>query len=185
MTDTPVLVELRANVCDETSSTVTSCALTSDCTMPDICDSGTCGPNPNAGTQDTGTQDPNAGTPAPEPASEPASEPAPEPAPEPEPEPAPEPAPEPEPMVPNAGTQDADCIETGNTAADCLATCAVARATVTTGVAGAGAACQGDFTCRHGHGDCVGAPEPAPEPVVSNPPKPLPPAPAPVEEVLM
>merc|ERR1740133_573362 len=51
-------------------------------------------------------------------------------------------------------TADVDCVETGNTAADCLDTCAVAAATVTTAAAGSGTACAGDYTCVAGDGAC-------------------------------
>ena len=50
-----------------------------------------------------------------------------------------------------------DCVETGNTAADCLDTCAVAAATVTTAASGGGSACAGDYTCVAGDGACPGA----------------------------
>ena len=49
---------------------------------------------------------------------------------------------------------DVDCAESGNTAADCLDSCAVAAATVTTGQSGSGAACVGDYTCVAGDGAC-------------------------------
>jgi hypothetical protein len=48
-----------------------------------------------------------------------------------------------------------DCVETGNTAADCLDTCAVAVATVTAPASGGGTACVGDYTCVGGDGTCV------------------------------
>ena len=50
-----------------------------------------------------------------------------------------------------------NCVETGNTAADCLNTCAVAAATVTTPASGGGAACVGDYTCVAGDGACSAA----------------------------
>ena len=52
---------------------------------------------------------------------------------------------------------DVDCVETGNTATDCLDTCAVAAASVTTAQSGTGQACAGDFTCTDGDGNCVAA----------------------------
>ena len=58
---------------------------------------------------------------------------------------------------------DVDCAESGNTAADCLDSCAVAAATVTTEQSGSGAACVGDYTCVAGDGACP-ADEPPPPP---------------------
>jgi hypothetical protein len=52
-----------------------------------------------------------------------------------------------------------DCVETGNTAADCLANCTVATATVTTSAANGGTPCIGDYTCMPGDGACT-APAP-------------------------
>ena len=56
-----------------------------------------------------------------------------------------------------AAVADVACVETGNTAADCLDTCAVAAATVTTEQSGSGAACVGDYTCLAGDGACPAA----------------------------
>ena len=56
-----------------------------------------------------------------------------------------------------ATTSDVDCVETGNTAADCLDSCAVAAATVTTAQSGSGTACLGDYTCVAGDGACPAA----------------------------
>jgi len=53
-----------------------------------------------------------------------------------------------------AGPANVNCVETGNTAADCLSTCAVATATVTTTKSGTGTACAGDYTCTAGDGAC-------------------------------
>ena len=63
-----------------------------------------------------------------------------------------------------------NCVETGNTANDCLATCAVAAATVVTAASGGGNACAGAYTCVAGNGACPAtqttAP-PAPPPAAS------------------
>ena len=56
---------------------------------------------------------------------------------------------------------DVDCAESGNTAADCLDSCAVAAATVTTEQSGSGAACVGDYTCVAGDGACPADDAPA------------------------
>ena len=56
----------------------------------------------------------------------------------------------------------ANCVETGNTANDCLDTCAVAAATVTTAASGGGTACAGDYTCLPGDGACPPPPPPPP-----------------------
>jgi len=49
---------------------------------------------------------------------------------------------------------DVDCVETGNTAADCTDACGTATATETTAVSGNGVACTGDYTCQAGDGAC-------------------------------
>ena len=54
----------------------------------------------------------------------------------------------------NSQACDVDCMETGNTAVDCLDTCAVAAAAVTTAQSGTGAPCLGDYTCLAGDGAC-------------------------------
>ena len=48
-----------------------------------------------------------------------------------------------------------DCVETGNTAADCTDACGIATATVTTQPTGGGTACTGDYSCSDGDGACV------------------------------
>ena len=54
------------------------------------------------------------------------------------------------------GTPDVvDCVETGNTAADCTADCGVVLATVTTAASGGGEPCVGDYTCNQGDGGCI------------------------------
>jgi len=50
--------------------------------------------------------------------------------------------------------EDVDCVETGNTAADCGQSCGVAAATVTIPAQGNGTPCSGDYTCLPGDGDC-------------------------------
>jgi hypothetical protein len=50
-----------------------------------------------------------------------------------------------------------NCAETGNTAADCLATCAVAAATVVTAASNGGTVCAGAYTCVPGDGACPAA----------------------------
>ena len=52
-------------------------------------------------------------------------------------------------------TANVDCVETGNTASACLATCEVAAATVDTMSSGTGAGCSGDYTCSANDGACV------------------------------
>jgi len=50
--------------------------------------------------------------------------------------------------------EDVDCVETGNTAADCGQSCGVAAATMTIPAQGNGTPCSGDYTCLAGDGDC-------------------------------
>ena len=54
----------------------------------------------------------------------------------------------------SAGPTAVNCVETGNTATDCLASCALAPATVITQASGGGTACVGDYTCLPGDGFC-------------------------------